>query len=325
MSSRALIFASLLFCATLSGSAEEQTTPFAGAKAVNVIASPVAVTTIPHAAIIRPVRGWTLKSDDSDFGGLSALATGAKGLMAISDTGLLVRLSGNLSRAQLQSMPRACVPHQLKRERDSESMVRDSVTGTLWVGFEYRNMICRIERAGRAQAYAPPGMARWPKLGGPEAMLRSADGHFLVFAERAIAGGAVTPLLSFDRDPVDPRAVVTAMRYEAPAQYHPVDAAMLPDGRILVVNRRYAFPLHFSAIVTLVEPFKARAGALVRGRPVILLAPPHIADNFEGITVETRGGRTSIWLVSDDNFLPEQRTYLLEFELVKARSGSDGG
>lgn len=322
---RLSILAPLLLCTALSGSAEEQSTPFAGTKTVAIVASPVDVHAIPHAPILKPVRGWALTSDDTDFGGLSALAESGKGFLAISDTGLIVRLSPGQSQARLQSMPRTCVPHQLKRERDSESLVRDSASGALWVGFEYRNMVCRIEPAGRAQAYAPSAMARWPKLGGPEAMLRTADGHFLVFAERSVKGGSIAPLLSFDRDPADPRAVVTAMRYEAPPQYHPSDAAMLPDGRMLVVNRRWVFPLDFSAIVTLVEPFEIRPGALVRGRPVILLAPPHIADNFEGIAIERRGGRTFIWLVSDDNFLPEQRTYLLEFELVKARSGSDGG
>jgi hypothetical protein len=322
---RLLAPVTMLLCLALPGSAEEQGLPFAGAKTVEISVSPIDVGAIPHAPVVRPLRGWTMRSDDPDFGGLSALAIGNDGLAAISDTGLLMHLASDLSHAQLWSLPRPCVQQPLKRARDSESLARDPLTGTLWAGFEYRNTICRIERTGRAHAYAPPAMARWPKLGGPEAMLRSADGHFLVFAERAIAGGAITPLLSLDRDPADPRAVVTTMRYEAPAQYHPVDAAMLPDGRMLVVNRRYAFPLDFSAIVTLIEPFKARAGALLRGRPVILLAPPHIADNFEGIAVETRGGRTSIWLVSDDNFLPEQRTYLLEFELVKARSGSDGG
>ncbi|MBK6492764.1 MAG: esterase-like activity of phytase family protein [Sphingomonadales bacterium] len=324
MSSRALNFAALLLLVVLSGSAEEQTTPFAGAKTVGVTAKAVDISGIPHSGLLRPVRGWTLTSDDGDFGGLSALAAGRLGFQAISDTGLFVDLNPSLARADVKSMPRACVPHQLKRERDSESLARDARTGTVWIGFEYRNLICRIDGAGRAQAYAPPAMALWPKLGGPEAMLRRADGSFLVFAERSRSGGSVAPLLHFDRDPVDPHAVVTAMRYEAPAQYHPVDAAMLPDGRMLVVNRRYAFPLDFSAIVTLVEPFEIREGALVRGRPAILLAPPHIADNFEGITVDTRGARTVIWLAADNNFLPEQRTYLLEFELKTPRSGSDG-
>lgn len=325
MSSWVLNFAALMLLVALAGSAEEQTTPFAGAKTVGLTARPVDVSGIPHSRILRPVRGWTLTSDDGDFGGLSALSVSGRGFAAISDTGLIVDLARNLTGAHVQSMPRTCVPHQLKRERDSESLARDAHTGTVWIGFEYRNSICRIDAAGQSQAYAPSAMARWPKLGGPEAMLRRADGTFLVFAERARTGGSVAPVLHFDRDPVDPAAVVTEMRYEAPAQYHPVDAVMLPDGRMLVVNRRYAFPLDFSAIVTLVDSFDIRAGALVRGRPVILLAPPNIADNFEGIAIDMRGERTFIWLVSDNNFLPEQRSYLLEFELLKARSGSDGG
>ena len=321
---RPLILVSLLLCITLSGAAEEQSPPFAGSKAITVTATAVDIGAIAHANVIRPVQGWLLGSNDPDFGGLSALAAGKGGFLAISDTGLLVKVAPDLIRARLQSMPRACVPRQLKRERDSESLARDPATGTVWIGFEYRNAICRIESKGGARGVAPLPMIRWPKLGGPEAMLRRADGRFFVFAERSPKGGAIAPLLSFDRDPVDPRAMVTAMRYQPPPQYHPVDAAMLPDGRMLVLNRRYAFPLNFSSIVTLVEPFRVRSGAIVRGKPVIVLAPPQIADNFEGLAVDVRNGRTRIWLVSDDNFLPQQRTYLLEFELVKARSGSDG-
>lgn len=309
------IFFSLLLCVMLSGAAEEQSLPFAGSKAVSITATPVDIGAIAHANVIRPVRGWVLGSDDPEFGGLSALAAGKAGFLAISDTGLLVRMTPELTVARLQSMPRVCVPRQLKRERDSESLARDPATGTVWIGFEYRNAICRIEPDGGAKVVAPLTMIRWPKLGGPEAMLRRADGGFFVFAERSSKGGEIVPLLSFDRDPVDPRAVATAMRYEAPSQYHPVDAAMLPDGRMLVLNRRYAFPLDFSSIVTLVEPFRIRSGAIVSGKPVLVLAPPQMADNFEGLAVEVRDGRTRVWLVSDDNFLPQQRTYLLEFEL----------
>lgn len=312
----------LLFA--LSGSAEEQTLPFAGTKTIAITARAVDVSGLRHAPMLRPVRGWVLKSNDADFGGLSALSVRRGEFAMISDTGLILELPQGLTHGRMRSMPHACVPHQLKRERDSESLANEAGAGMVWIGFEYRNMICRMAPDGRAQVYAPPQMSGWPKLGGPEAMLRRADGTFLVFSERARTGGSVAPVLHFDRDPLDPRAVVTEMRYEAPPQYHPVDAAMLPDGRMLVINRRHAFPLDFSAIVTLVEPFAVRAGSLIRGRPVILLAPPGIADNFEGIAIEARGDRTFIWLVSDNNFLPQQKTYLLEFELLGAGSGSDG-
>ena len=42
---------------------------------------------------------------------------------------------------------------------------------------------------------------------------------------------------------------------------------------------------------------------------------PGVNDNFEGLAVEEKEGRTYLWLVSDDNFAPLQATYLLKFEL----------
>lgn len=320
---RLFMLCAMLACTVLKGSAEEQTAPYAGTKLVAVSTTPVSVVDIPHAPLLTPRAGWILESEDSDFGGLSALAVRPGHFTAISDTGLLVRIDRRGEQARLESLPQRCVPHQLKRERDSESLALDPRTGALWIGFEYRNAICRIGVDGEARLYAPPAMAHWPRLAGPEAMLRRDDGSFLVFAERAEKGGPISPLLLFDRDPTDPRAKVTALSYRAPPQYHPVDAAMLPDGRMLVVNRRYAFPLDFSAIVTLVEPFAPRQGAVIEGHPVIVLAPPHIADNFEGISVEKQGAETRIWLVSDNNFLPQQRTYLMEFVLVQPGSGRD--
>ena len=317
-------FLSLLLFLLLASSGAQDSPLFSGSKRIALTVQPVAVEGIPHARLFRPLGGWILSSDDPDFGGLSALSIGKRGLTAVADTGVMVDFAPDWRAARIASLPRACVPHQLKRERDSESLARDPSTNQVWIGFEYRNLLCRIDPGGSAKAYAPPSMKDWPKLGGPEAMVRRADGRFLVFAEKAVGGGATTPLLLFDRDPVLPEARVIAMRYRTFPGYQPSDAAMLPDGRMLVLNRRYVFPLSFSAIVTLVEPFTAKPGTLVEGRPVIVLAPPHIADNFEGLDVETKGSRTFIWLVSDDNFLPQQHTYLLKFELVVPRSGSDG-
>ena len=324
MLARLLKLLPLLSFLLLASSGEQDSPPFSGSKRVSLTVQPVSVDDIPHSRLLRPLRGWVLSSDDSDFGGLSALSMGKTGLIAVADTGVIVRLASDWRSAQIDSLPHACVPHQLKRERDSESLTRDLETDQTWIGFEYRNLICRIDADGTATPYAPPAMKAWPKLGGPEAMLRLSGGRFLVFAEKAADGGPTTPLLLFDRDPVLPDARIVTMRYRALPGYHPSDAAILPDGRILVLNRRYEFPFSFTAIVTLVAPFEARPNALVEGRPVIVLTPPHIADNFEGLYIETRGSRTFIWLVSDDNFLPQQRTYLLKFELVAPESGRDG-
>ena len=47
-----------------------------------------------------------------------------------------------------------------------------------------------------------------------------------------------------------------------------------------------------------------------------MLRPPLIFDNFEGIAARSgAGGETLIYLLSDDNFNPLQRTLLLMFAL----------
>lgn len=302
----------------LSGSSIEDNPGFQGRKRVALNVERVDVGDIVHVPEALPLAGWILSSRDSDFGGLSALSVDERGFLAVADTGALVRLARDLRSADIQSFPRTCVPHLLKKERDSESLARDPKSGTLWIGFEFRNAICRVDPSGNAAFYAPRLMQYWPKVSGPEAMIRRPDGRVLVFAERSSNDVPESPLLLFDRDPTDPSARVVPMRYRPPDGYRPTDAAMLPDGRMLVVNRRFSLPFSFAAIVTLVQPFAEKSGLVLSGRPVIWLTQPPTADNFEGIAVSQREGRTFVWLVSDDNFLPYQETYLLKFELIRS-------
>ena len=46
------------------------------------------------------------------------------------------------------------------------------------------------------------------------------------------------------------------------------------------------------------------------------LAPPLTVDNMEGIAIRREGGRTFVYLISDDNQSKVQRTLLLKFELL---------
>jgi len=59
-----------------------------------------------------------------------------------------------------------------------------------------------------------------------------------------------------------------------------------------------------------------KPGATLRGAVLATLIPPVALDNIEGIAA-TRGinGETWIYLISDDNFSPLQRTLLLHFAL----------
>jgi hypothetical protein len=53
------------------------------------------------------------------------------------------------------------------------------------------------------------------------------------------------------------------------------------------------------------------------GEKEIVLTRPLAVDNYEGITVTDLGkGKARVWIVSDDNFNPQQRTLLLAFDIA---------
>ena len=150
-------------------------------------------------------------------------------------------------------------------------------------------------------------MARWRRTGGAETILHLADGRTLVIAERIPKGAALRPALLFPGDPTATRPI--RLGYRPPAGYRPTDAAQLPDGRILVLNRRFTLAGLFTAKLV---SFDALPG---RGRVIASFESPAITENLEGITVTQEAGRPVVWLVSDDNYMSWQRTLLLKFAL----------
>jgi hypothetical protein len=66
------------------------------------------------------------------------------------------------------------------------------------------------------------------------------------------------------------------------------------------------------------------AEAQARKTELALLAPPLALDNFEAAAV-TRlpNGDVRLYIVSDDNFSPRQRTLLFAFDLTLADDAAD--
>lgn len=304
-------FAPLLL---IAGAAQLPPEPlYAGA--LLVTATPLAASTfaLSRDPALRFRGGWALSGDRKAFGGLSALIATNRQLHFVSDAGTMITLQLARStrwRGVIAPIAKGCSSGGGKLDNDSESLAADA-TGQIWIGFEGFNRLCRINGQA-AQRVAPRAMRNWPITGGAEAMARRSDGSFLVFAEVAPDAAPGTPLLWFDRDPLDPRVRVIEMRYLAPPGFRPVDAAMLDDGRMLVLNRRFALPFSFSAQLSLVPRFAPRAGLTVSGRTIARLDQPGVAENYEALAVD--GNR--IWIASDDNFLAIQRTILLRFDLI---------
>ena len=271
-----------------------------------------------RAGSLRFLGGWALSSGDERFGGISGMHVENGEIVAISDVGMLMRLpvpapgAGGAAPVRFDPLAEGPGPRTRKSNRDTEGLL---VRGNrIWASFERHNMIWRYDRATlRAQSRARPApMRRWGGNRGPEALLRLADGRFLVFSEGRDDGAPYSEAVLFAGDPSIPGTSAARLRYRRPPGFRATDAALLPDGRILILNRRFALFEGWSARLVAA---RIGRGAIVAGPEIAALAAPLSVDNMEALAVTLEGGRTIVWIASDDNFSPLQRTLLLKFEL----------
>ena len=272
------------------------------------------------------LRGYRLVGGDVAFGGYSAIHTDGKQFTLLSDGGQGIRFTldtdGRLLRQSAFELPDGPGTGWEKRDRDSESLAVDPATGTAWVAFESSNQIWRYAPGlARVEARsAPPAMAGWPENRGAESMMRLRDGRFVLIDEsenwpgKPGVGGIV-----FTGDPVRDPQRSFRFSYEAPAGFRPTDIAELPDGRWIIVNRRFALRTGFTACITIADARGLKPDGIVRGQEIARFVPPAQHDNFEGIAVVRNGRETRLWIVADDNQLrPWQQSLLLEFRLDDA-------
>lgn len=258
--------------------------------------------------------GWELGSNDPRFGGISALYVAGGQVTALSDAGTLMRFAppGAAPAARIEPLAAGPGSADIKGDRDAESLAVHG--GHAWVGFERSNAIWRygLEDWRPEGSARPPAMRRWRSNRGTEAMVRLPGGRFLAFSE---GGGGESPAVLFHGDPARPGTRAETLRYLPPLGYRITDAALLPDGRLLLLHRRVRLTEGVSAKLTVARLPRLAAGALISGEEIAVLRTPIAVDNMEGLSVTREGGRTIVWIASDDNFNPLQRTLLLKFAL----------
>lgn len=276
----------------------------------------------PRIGGLRFIEGWHLASRDVRFGGVSAMHVEGGEVTALSDSGSIFRFpvparAGGLP-LRIEPIPRGPGSGRRKSDRDAEAL---AVAGDrLWVSFEGRNAIWAYRRPDwRFEAAAAPEALRGLSYTrGAEAMARLEGGRFLLFAEGPRAGDGTTPVFLFEGDPALAATPVLRLRYRAPKGYRPTEAAQLPDGRVLVLNRDFGLLAGWRAMLTVADPRDLRPGAVLEGRLLAELGGRLPSDNMEALSVKREGDRTIVWVASDDNFLPlVQRTLLLKFELIE--------
>lgn len=271
---------------------------------------------------LRPVGALSLSARQPGFGGFSALALHRDDAILLNDGGNVVRL--RIARGMVRTLPGSTLDNGpgtgwRKDSRDSESLVVDPASGRAWIGYERVNAIWRYAPGfGHAEAWSRPrAMRRWGENSGPEALVRLADGRFLALREGALRGSGPRAAALFDGDPARPGTRSATLRYLPPDGYAPSDAAVLPGGDVLVLNRRWQPPLRFDAIMVRVPAARIGAGALLRGRVIARFGATLGGENAEGLAVSRERGATMVWLVTDNDGARWRRTILAKFRLVE--------
>ena len=264
--------------------------------------------------------GWELRSNDPRFGGISAMHVESGEVTAISDAGTLIRFSlPGATGPGVSIMPLFEGPGSAsnKLDRDTEAM---AVHGNqAWIAYEGRDAIWRYDRSSwKSEAHASPlAMRKWRANSGAEAMVRLQNGEFLILSEGKPGGEGPTDALLFRGDPAVEGTPVVGLRYAAPEGYRITDAAQMPDGRLLFLNRRISLLDGLAAKLTIGNLPELREGTTLTGREIAHFDAPITTDNYEALSVVREGGRTILWIASDDNLTPLQRTLLLKLEFVE--------
>lgn len=281
--------------------------------------------------------GLWLRSADPRFGGLSDLRVSPDGarLFAVSDCGhgftaaLSYDAGGRLAGV---ADPRLVALTGLDGrplglgEADAESLVAGD--GELEVGFEGRGKVLAYDAdppfAGPARRLPiPVGVSACGRNTGLETMTDTGDGRRLLVCEGRKGASTTVPAWIGRGEAWTEREY--PLRFDggwAGEPFRPTGAALLPDGDLLVVERR--FPPIGARLVRLPRETLDATGAL-SPREIARFEAPLVLDNFEGVEARRdASGRTLVYLLSDDNNCAKtpgsrgsglQRTLLLMFAL----------
>lgn len=272
--------------------------------------------------------GIVLESDEHFFGGLSGMEVlddnrtifasdrgdWFEGRLSFGESGELTGFV-DVRSAPLRDERGRTLEEQDDRDSEALTQMRD---GRLAVSFEQRPriLIYDVNRDGPfgAAVEGPllAGAERLPSNASLEALAVDGDGNFVVGAE---GGGGATPVWVL---PLNAREATPARYSYRPGLGYSLTALDRgPDGGYFAVERFYA-PIIGARVRIMYWPETAFAepGAIQGAEELALLAPPLVLDNFEAISAVRRAdGGVRLYIASDDNQSPRQRTLIYAFDL----------
>ena len=271
--------------------------------------------------------GLVLTSTHKSFGGISALRVRSDGehFLALSDRAswFLGRIVYENNRpvgiADASAAPVLDGDGKPAPQWDTESIADDG--NTLYVGLERINSIFSFDfdwksfPANARPVSVPPELKDLPFNQGLEGMVfvpkkYKLAGTLIGFSEKGLTeAGNLKAFLIGGPAP----GMFAVKRTDG---YDISDAAILPNGDILILERQYSLQRGVTMRIRRIRLEDIKPGALVDGPTVIETDVRFQIDNMEAMSVHrSRSGETLLTIMSDDNFSPIQRTLLLQFVL----------
>jgi hypothetical protein len=281
--------------------------------------------------------GLVLRSPYKNFGGISAIRVAADGahFIALSDKGwwwrarIVYEDTRPIAIADAEMAPILGADGRPLAARgwfDTESIAEDG--GTLYVGIERVHQIVRFNYGkdgllARGQPIAvPPAMRLLPANKGLEALVFVPKGSLPKYP--ALAG----TLIAISERGLDKAGNINAFliggtspgsfAVKRSASYDISDAALLPGGDLLLLERKFSWTSGLSIRIRRIALGDIMPNALVDGAILFEADLGYEIDNMEGLSVHrSAGGEIVLTLISDDNFSMIQRTLLLQFTLAE--------
>lgn len=270
--------------------------------------------------------GVALRSNDGRFGGFSDLYVNFDGtrLLAVSDEGHWLQAAITYDEAgRLAGLTDAVMgpligeDGQLLTGADADAEAMAILPdGSVLVGFENNHRLLLYPAAdppfsARPRRFPPPTMLdQAPANGGIEALAHVGSNFLAAFTERLRAGGGVSAAWVGQGGDWVPFA------YQHGRGFQPTGASLMERGDLLVLERRYTPGVGNAVRFVRLARDDIVPGRRVAGEVIGAFGAPLTIDNFEGVAVRTGdNGETYIYVLSDDNFNPLQRTLLMLFEI----------
>ncbi len=268
----------------------------------------------PSPLVLRSEMVWSEKA--RWFGGISGVevSSGGQRMTAITDRGhvieaVLKREGSLLTRIEIDHEVALHNPAGKRLSKpfiDSEGLAIGP-DGSVYVSFEGQHRLATVNVGTGITTPVPnsPDFEFLNENSGLEALAITSDGTLFTLPEQSDAD--FFPLFSYGD-----AGWSLAARIPKKGPFLPVGADFGPDGLFYMLERTITL-LGFRSQIRRFDLSKPELG-----EQLLLQTLPSRFDNLEAISVwQDAQGKTFITLIADDNFIPIQRTQVVEFEVIQ--------